>query len=197
MIRELQDVDRHRSALLGPTGETLAEFLARATCALRIREFVTMLEERQALSALEAPNASFPQLEHFHAQAVLFKACLELGRLRPQPPYGVYGVSPGGLVLTVDQLVSLPLETPLPKAFVEPSPLERTLMRDRARATVEYHLAASQKLAVFDYHRAVQAVGRRYLDLRVAFDSLRHGAQVSDAEHIFIQQYESWSERIG
>jgi hypothetical protein len=192
-MKEFNDVEENYSSLLKITGETCVEFFCRLSSALKQLHKISVTEE-ELLLAFFVRNSAIPTPTNFYAQALIFKACLEIGRLRPDPIEINSIIEFAREVRTVAPLFYYPLELPLPiVADVDKIPMnphEFSIFSSAIRSTADYHLAASFRLADFDYHRAVGEIARQYLNFDSAYNSLRNKNDLSSCESVFVEKYE-------
>jgi hypothetical protein len=192
-IQEFRYIEEHHAPILELTGETCVEFLGRLVSALMLRGELSASEHEQLLDSLAA-GSGFNTPRSLYVQALVFKACLELGRLRPPPPKIPSIIEFAKEVRTVYALLEYPLEEPLPRvaqidAVILP-PKEFLALMEKYRSTADYHLAASYHLTELDYHRAVGGIARRYLSMDEAYETLHGKTDRSSNESVFVDKYE-------
>ena len=113
-LLEYSDVEEHYGAVLKATNESVQDFLERLVCRLALSRDLTQTERSAVLAALKNRTA-MPSIHGERPKALVLKACLEMGRLRPTPP-DMLRREPGMSMITVDDLVTHPLASPLPKS---------------------------------------------------------------------------------
>ena len=180
-IREFRYVEENHAMLLEQTGETCVEFLSRLISALMLRKQLSTGEHGQLLNSLATGSAlNIPKSPY--AQALIFKACLEIGRLRPPAPTELPSIIEFAQdVRKVYVLLEYPIEEALPRvAQIDIhtmqllSPFEFLALLEEYRSTADYHLAASYFFAEFDYHRALREIARKYISMDEAYESLHN-----------------------
>jgi hypothetical protein len=103
-------------------------------------------------------------------------------------------------LLTVDQIITTPLEEALPKVrdidtlWMAPDTFAQRL--EEARTSPDFHLAASYYSGDFEYHKAVVAIACRFADLRKAFQDLSQQPNRTQAEELFISQFNRYVRMI-
>jgi hypothetical protein len=192
-VAEFGYIEMHYAPVLELTRETSVEFLCRLTSAMKLKNQISSTEEEQFItffisrSAMHIPDKPY-------AQALIFKACLELGRLRPAARKIPSVVEFAKEARTVRALLEYPLERPLPRVMsvdtIHMSSDEVSAFFSAFRSTADYHLAASHYLAEFQYHRAMSEIARFYLNMDEAYTSLCSRSNRSDSERTFVENYE-------
>ncbi|MGA2456891.1 MAG: hypothetical protein ABSF85_04940 [Terriglobales bacterium] len=193
-LLEYAAVEKAHGCILESTGELFSEFLARLTCRLQRMEELTEGEKAAVLAALRSKSL-MPDLRSDRAQALILKACLELGRLRPRHRFITVHCSP---IMTVEEIVESTIGVPLPKpATYDYSPIASpsiySNLLKRARATPEYHVAVASENADRDYREAVQEVSRKYDSLDVAFREIETKSQLTQREEQFVTKYREYA----
>lgn len=192
-IREFSYIEEHYAPILELTGETCVEFLSRLVSALMLRNHLSTNEHKQLLNSLST-GFVFNISKSPYAQALTFKACLELGGLRPAPTKLPSIIEFAKDVRTVHALLEYPVEKALPRVAqidtLTLSPNEFSTLMEKYRSTADYHLAASHYLAEFDYHRAVEEIARKYISMDEAYEALCNKSDRSPNESVFVEKYQ-------
>ena len=155
---------------------------------MKLKNQISPTEEKQfidffiSLSTINVPDNPY-------AQALIFKACLEIGRHRPSPPkifsFNVFTE----VALTVNNLLEYPLEKPLPKVAFYNTMLMSTNDFSLLCSSADYHLFASHYLGYFQYHKAISEIAQNHLNMEDAYEILSSKTNRSDSEETFIDKY--------
>ena len=198
-LREFSYIEEHYAILLELTGETFVEFLGRLISALMFQNHISKSEREQLLISLDAGSILNIPKNNF-AQALIFKACLEIGRLRPAPAKLPSIIEFAQEVRQVIVLLKYPIEKALPKvAYCDPfafSPGEFIYLTNKYRSTADYHLAASHYFADLEYHTALEEIARNYFNMDEAYKVLSHKQDLSPNESIFVIKYQAFRDCI-
>ena len=198
-ITEFRYIEEYHAPVLELTGETSVEFLCRLTSAMKLKNQLSGIEEEQ-LIAFFISNSTINIPDKPYAQALIFKACLELGRLRPPATKIPSVIEFAKEARTVHSLLEYSLEQPLPRVVpvdtLHRSPDEFSTFFSTFRSTADYHLAASYHLAEFQYHRAISEIARYYPNMGEAYKSLCNKSNRSDCENMFVDKYERISKSM-
>jgi hypothetical protein len=189
---EFDYIERTRGSILDETMERASDFLARLACALRYHRRLSEQDATRLVHAFDG-NGDFEPIHNSLSAAVLLKGCLEIGRLRPAPRRGLLGMTVMHDLRTVDELLSFPIEQPLPyRAEFDSMKLsieEHAAFLRKARTTPDYHLAVARAAADFEYRSAVSAVARHFPILSDAVEVLQKRAPLSKDERLFLERY--------
>ena len=196
---EFDYIEETRCPVLEATMELASAFLARLACALRCRDCLSEADGNMLTKAFQGVG-EFEEIGDSFSSAILLKACLEMGRLRPAPRKGFHAITAFEDIRTVDELLSYPLEKPLPRRAeidsMRLSPEQFGSLLQKMRTTPEYHFAIASKIADFEYHSAVAAVARRFPKLSDAIDFLQRTPNPTKDEQLFLQRYPEMCEQI-
>jgi hypothetical protein len=103
-------------------------------------------------------------------------------------------------LLTVDQIITTPLEEPLPKVRDIDTPwmASDTFAQrlEEARASPDFHLAVSHYSGDFEYYDAIVAIACRFADLRKAFQDLSQLHNRTQVEELFISKFNRYARMI-
>lgn len=189
-LQEFANFEEKRGYILEPTRERVGEFLARLICRLRRMGELSEAEQAVILAALRR-ESSVPDVRSERAQALILKACLELGRRRVRFHPGFFiGGALRRRILTVEQIVLLSIDSPLPNPRND-SPMSNNWITEqipdpaRVRSIPEYHLAEGSG----DYRKAVQEISLAYDSLDEAFSTIIAKPRRSEREHQFASNY--------
>lgn len=194
-LREFAEVEDSHGYILESTRELATEFLARLVCRLGRMGELSETEQSAMLASLRR-EAPVPVIGGQLAQALILKACLEIGRRRTQER--IFGCTPLELyihVRTVDEILSTKLENPLPN----PQPLDSVPflvtpeVLNRIRSTPEHHLVLAHD---DDYRNAVKAVSLAYDTLDDAFREISLKTSPPELEKRFALKYKQMAKSI-
>jgi hypothetical protein len=197
-LEEFAAVEESHGYILQSTRELVPEFLARLTCRLCRMKELSEAERAAMLDALKR-KASVPEIGGELASALIFKACLEIGRLRTRAL--ILGTTYLELyihVRTVDEILTTKLEIPLPNPpalACMPFPLTPE-NKTRIRSTPEYHLALASRSCDREYWEAVEAVSLAYDTLDDAFREISTKTSPSELEKRFALKYKQMANWI-
>lgn len=202
-VREFVDeysyIQDTRGYILEASGERIQDFLVRLTCRLHLHGEMTAAERDAFLRALRT-DSPVPELDSERARALVLKACLEFGRLRPSPPKSLSVKDLVEYVRTIDELFDTPIHLPLPRRAtldtMRLTPDEFSRVLARARSTPEYHLAVAHYVADFEYAHAVEYVSCVYASLDDAFLAISRKGARSGVEERFASEYAAMAAMI-
>lgn len=198
-IQEFSYVEEHYAPVPELAGEACVEFLSRLVSALMLRKHLSVSEHEQLLNSLATDSAlNVPKSPY--AQTLIFKACLELGRLRPPPTKLPSIIEFAKDMRTVHALLEYPVEEALPRvaqidALTLPAD-EFSALMEKYRSTADYHLAACFYLAEFDHYRAVKEIAQKYISMDEAYEALRNKSDRPPNKSVFVEKYQQIRERI-
>jgi hypothetical protein len=194
-LREFAEVEDSHGYILESTGELATEFLARLVCRLGRMGELSETEQSAMLASLRR-EAPVPVIGGQLAQALILKACLEIGR--PRTRERMFGCSRLELyihVRTVDEILSTKLENPLPNPQRSDSVpfLFTPEVLNRIRSTPEHHLVWAYD---HDYRNAVKAVSLAYDTLDDAFREISMKTSPPELEKRFALKYKQMAKWI-
>jgi hypothetical protein len=198
-LDECDDVENNYGPVLELSDESIHGFLGRLVCRLKRMGRLDEPEATSVLDSLERDSA-IPDVQDEVSSALILKACLEYGRLRPAAPYyHSVAVLMGGLP-TVDDIVNLNVDTPLTigvgfRASLV-SPLEYSRICASARSRPEFHFVVAKDHTDFEYGHAVGLIGRDFDSLDVAYREISGRGPKTSAESMFISKFNAMSKLI-
>lgn len=201
-LEEYATVEDNVGYILEATRELVREFLARLICRLRRMGQLSEAEQAGILGALRRAS-SVPDVRSERAQALILKACLELGRQRVRfHPAHHIGSDYRRRILTVEQIIVMSIDSRSPnpgpgaeseltrQSKVDDSRTEPICDLTRLRSIPEYHLAEASHYAFDpDYSKAVKEISLDYDSLDEAFSDITAKTPRSEQEDQFASKY--------
>ena len=182
-LREIRSTQQKYGYLpsFNKTSEMWQSFVSRLIGSLYIAGYITDVEKEQLLRVV-TDEALLPELNNDYAKGVIFKACLEIGRIRPF-----------GCALTIDHLMDKPINNPLPEWV---SITNTLASKGQPNRSVEFHLAVSNSYGDHEYNSAVVKLSIEYGTLDAAHQELSKKVEFEDYERYFLERYEEYSRSI-